>query len=95
MAKPKTFPLEQGTDFDLKRMEASDGAVMPRHQASLESALVVIEGSVILKLDDEAVELHAGESRILPTDVWHELTANPAFKAIHVMPKGITFDFGN
>lgn len=94
MARPKTIPLEQGEDFDLKRMEVTGGGVMPRHQASLESALIVVEGAVTLKLDDEVFELTAGDARILPTGVWHELTANPEFKAIHVMPKGITFDFG-
>ena len=94
MAKPKTVLLEKGQDFDIKRMEVTGGGVMPRHQASLESALIVIEGAVTLKLDDEVVELTAGDARILPTGVWHELTANTEFRAIHVMPKGIAFSFG-
>lgn len=41
----KTVALETGAVFITKRMEGTDGTEFPKHTASLESVLVLLEGS--------------------------------------------------
>lgn len=91
--RPQVTDLAEGTVFDTKQMEATEGVQWPRHQASQESVLVVTEGSLIVEYEDSQPELAAGDSIVIPQDVWHEIVPNPAFKAIHIMPKGIRFKF--
>ena len=91
--KPTTRSLEEGELFDTKQMAADSGAAMPRHRASIESALIVTEGRCIVRFDDEDRRLSVGDSLILPADVWHAVVADPEFTAIHIMPKGIRFTF--
>lgn len=91
--KPTTTLLEEGALFDTKRMAATDGASMPRHRASAESALIVTEGQCVIRFDDEDRVLGVGDSVILPAETWHEVVADPEFTAVHIMPKGIRFTF--
>lgn len=91
--KPQVTALEEGVLFDTKRMEASEGVQWPRHKASEESVLVVTEGQLIVEFPDAKPLLSAGESVVIPADVWHEIVPDPAFTAIHIMPKGIRFTF--
>ena len=91
--KPQVTNLEEGEVFDTKRMEATEGIQWPRHKASQESVLVVTEGTLIVEYSDSQPELQAGESIVIPAEVWHEIVPHPTFKAIHIMPKGIRFTF--
>ena len=93
--RPQVTPLAEGTVFETKRMEATEGVQWPRHKASEESVLVVTEGSLLVKYADSQPSLTAGESIVIPPDVWHEIVPNPTFKAIHIMPKGIRFTFSH
>jgi quercetin dioxygenase-like cupin family protein len=67
--------------------------VFPRHTASLESALVVLEGSCTIVFPNAVHELRPGDTVIVPADVVHQVVGTPDFKAIHIMPRGIRFDF--
>lgn len=89
----RVTPLEEGSLFVTKQLEATSGRVLPRHRASVESVLVVVEGGCIISLPEVERPLKAGDSFIVPPDAWHQIRANPAFKAIHIMPKEIRFDF--
>jgi quercetin dioxygenase-like cupin family protein len=91
--RPQVTPLEEGTVFETKQMEATEGVQWPRHKASKESVLVVIEGGLIVEYADSQPQLSAGDTIVIPADVWHEIVPSPAFKAIHIMPKGIRFTF--
>lgn len=91
--RPQVTPLEEGSLFDTKRMEATSGISWPRHKASAESVLVVTEGRCIVKFPDTDRTASAGDSVIIPADVWHEIVADPAFAAVHIMPKDIRFTF--
>ena len=91
--RPQVTPLEEGTVFDTKRMEATEGVQWPRHKASEESVLVVTEGTLIVEFPDSQPVLQAGESIVIPADIWHEIVPNPTFTAIHIMPKDIRFTF--
>lgn len=35
----------------------------------------------------------AGDTFWVPPDQWHQVVADPDYKAVHVMPKEIRFDF--
>src|SRR5690625_4383302 len=89
--RPQVTPLEEGKGFETKQMEATEGVQWPRHKASEESVLVVTAGTLIVEFPESQPILTAGESIVIPADVWHEIVPHPAFKAIHIMPKGIRF----
>lgn len=91
--KSKVTLLQEGSLFVAKRMEATSGMSMPRHRSSIESVLVVTEGRCIIKLDDGNHVLAQGESFVVPAQTWHQIVADPDFKAVHVMPKEIRFEF--
>lgn len=91
--RPQTQPLEEGELFDTRQMSAGGGISMPRHRASVESALIVTEGRCIVRFDDADRAMTTGDSVILPADVWHEIVADPEFVAVHIMPKDIRFTF--
>ena len=74
-------------------MEATSGMSMPRHRSSIESVLVVTEGQCIIKYDDENHTLAQGQSFVVPAQLWHQVVADPDFKAVHIMPKEIQFEF--
>ncbi|GAA4119058.1 cupin domain-containing protein [Enteractinococcus coprophilus] len=91
--RPQVTALEEGAIFDTKEMEASEGVQWPRHKASEESVLVVTEGQLIVEFPETKPQLIAGQSIVIPAEVWHEIIPDPTFKAIHIMPKGIRFTF--
>lgn len=89
----RTVDLLEGAVLMTKRMEGTDGTEFPRHTASLESALVILEGSCTVVLPDAAQELRAGDTFIVPAGVIHQVVGTPDFQAIHILPKDIRFDF--
>lgn len=86
-------PLKEGSLFETKQMEGTSGEAFPRHRASIESVLVVIEGRCVIRFPDTDHVLEAGDSFIVPPDEWHQVVGDPDFKAIHIMPKEIEFVF--
>ncbi|GAB3592217.1 AraC-like ligand binding domain protein [Corynebacterium faecale] len=92
---PTTQLIEEGELFDTKQMSATGSAMMPRHRPSRESALIVTEGQCIVAFDDFNRTLGQGDALILPEGMWHSVQADPAFTAVHIMPKGIRFTFSS
>ena len=88
-----TVSLEEGADLMTKRMEGTDATPFPKHTASLESALVVLEGTCTITFPDAAHELHAGDTFVVPADEVHQVVGAPDFAAVHVMPRDIRFTF--
>lgn len=93
MTIQKVTPLKEGSLFVTKQMEATSGISFPRHRASIESVLVVTEGRCIIKFPDDNHALSAGDSFVVPPDVWHQVAADSDFTAVHIMPKDIQFEF--
>lgn len=89
----KTTSLETGAVFVTKRMEGTDSTEFPKHTASLESVLVLLEGSCTIAFPDETHELRPGDTFIVPANEVHQIAGTPHFKAIHIMPKDIRFNF--
>lgn len=93
VTKPKVKSLARGKKFNAKQMEAKAGDLLPRHTASIESVLIVMEGECSIELDGTNHTLKQGDSFIVPPKVEHQITAIKDFKAIHVMTNDIEFDF--
>lgn len=89
----KTTPLREGADLVTKEMKGTDGTAFPRHTASLESALVLLQGSCTISFPDAVHELRAGDTFVVPADEAHQVVGTPDFTAVHIMPKDIRFDF--
>ncbi len=88
-----TVSLKDGDVLMTKRMEATDGTAFPKHTASLESALVMLDGVCTIEFEDAVHELRAGDTFIVPAHAVHQVVGRPDFTAIHIMPKDIRFDF--
>lgn len=93
VSNPKVTLVEEGEKMTIKQMEAFTGQLLPKHKASDESVLVVIEGACVLNLAKKDHLLGPGDSMVIPPNVWHQIKVNQNFKALHVMPNGIQFDF--
>ncbi|WP_010541368.1 cupin domain-containing protein [Dietzia alimentaria] len=89
----KTTSLGDGAQLMIKRMEGTDGTEFPSHTASLESALVLVEGSCTVTFADRVHTLHPGDTLVVPADEVHRVAGTLDFAAIHVMPRDIRFDF--
>ena len=88
-----TAALTEGEVLVAKRMVGTDRTVFPEHRASLESALVVLEGSCTITFTGAVHELSAGDTFIVPADEAHQIAGTPDFTAVHLMPKDIRFTF--
>lgn len=83
VTKPKVKPLARGEKFNAKQMEANTGNLLPRHKASIESVLIVMEGECSIELDGTNYNLKQGDSFIVPQEIEHQITVIEDFKAIH------------
>jgi quercetin dioxygenase-like cupin family protein len=59
----------------IARLHLAAGAVVPRHQHENEQVVNVIEGRLRFVVDDEELELVAGETLALPANVPHGVEA--------------------
>ena len=89
----QTTALQEGEVLVTKKMRGTDGTAFPRHSASKESALIVLDGSCTLAFPDAVHELSVGDTFVVPADEVHQIVGTPDFTAVHVMPKDIRFDF--
>lgn len=89
----KTVDLQDGAVLMTKRMEGTEGTEFPKHTASLESALVLMEGQCTVTFPDRSHTMKPGDTLVIPADEVHQVVGEPDFKAIHIMPKDIRFSF--
>lgn len=93
VTKPKIRLLATGEKFKAKQMEAKGGELLPKHIATIESVLVVLEGECVLNLAGTDHVLKQGDTFIVPPEIEHQIRAIEDFKAVHVMTKDIQFEF--
>lgn len=93
VTNPRIKQLATGEMLEAKQMEAKAGDLLPKHIATIESALIVLEGECVLNLDGTDHVLKKGDSFIVPPDIVHQIQAIEDFKAVHVMTKDIQFKF--
>lgn len=93
VTNPTVKPLAKGEKFQAKQMQAKAGALLPKHIASIESVLIVLEGECVLNLDGTDHSLRQGDSFIVPSAIEHQIRVIEDFKAVHVMTNDIKFKF--
>src|SRR5690554_1362878 len=93
VTKPTVRLLAQGEKFNAKQMQAKAGELLPKHTASIESVLIVLEGECVLTLDGIEHVLKQGDSFIVPSKILHQIQVVKDFRAVHVMTKDIEFEF--
>jgi quercetin dioxygenase-like cupin family protein len=93
VTKPRIKLLAKGGKFTAKQMEAKAGELLPKHIANMESVLIVLEGACVLALAGTDHSLKQGDSFIVPPEIKHQIKAMDDFKAVHVMPNDIEFQF--
>lgn len=89
----KAVSLGEGQEVVTKMMIGTEGTAFPAHTASHESVLVVVEGTCTITFPDAVHALRTGDTFIVPADEVHHVVGQPDFKAVHIMPKDIHFDF--
>lgn len=95
ITKPTVNTLVTGSDLTAKQMQANAGELLPEHLASMESILLVQEGECILKIDGTEHTLKKDDALAVPPDIKHQIKAVTDFKAVHLMPNSIKFEFFN
>lgn len=85
--------LQEGAVLVTKEMKGTDGTAFPTHTASVESALIMLDGAATITFPGAAHELRAGDTFVVPAGEVHQIVGRPDFTAIHVMPKDIRFNF--
>lgn len=93
VSHPNVKLLAKGQKFNAKEMEAKSGALLPKHTASIESVLIVLEGTCILELEGSDHILNKGDSFVVPPGIKHQIRVINDFKAVHVMTNDIQFKF--
>lgn len=93
VTNPKVTLLAKGEKFTVKQMEAKAEELLPKHTASVESVLVVLEGECVLRLGATDHILKQGDSFVVPAIIEHQIRAIKNFKAVHVMTNDIKFEF--
>ncbi len=91
VTNPTIKPLAKGDKFQAKQMRAKAGELLPKHSASIESVLIVLEGECVLNLDGTEHSLRQGDSFIVPSAIEHQIRVVSDFKAVHVMTNDIQF----
>lgn len=89
----KTISLDEGAELVAKQMVGTEGTPFPPHSASRESVLVMVGGSCTITFPDAVHTLQAGDTFIVPAGEVHHIVGTPDFTAVHIMPKGIRFNF--
>lgn len=93
VTKPKVKLLTKGEKFEAKQMEAKAGDLLPKHLATIESVLIVLEGECVLTLSSTEHVLKQGDGFIVPPELEHQIKVIKDFKAVHVMTNDIEFKF--
>ncbi|WP_313113565.1 cupin domain-containing protein [Aequorivita sediminis] len=93
VSNPLVKVVEEGEKFIIKQMSANDGQLLPKHQATDESIVVVRKGECNIVFSEKEYYLKQGDSLIIPQNIWHQIIVIQDFQALHIMPKNIQFEF--
>lgn len=93
VTNPNVKILARGKSYVAKEMAAKAGVFMPKHLASRESLLVIQQGACLIHLENSTQTLNEGDVFIVPANLKHQIETNQDFKAIHIMPPDIKFEF--
>ncbi len=75
-------------DYDLKIVKFKGDFVWHRHPETDET-FIVIEGTLVMNLRDDMVEVGAGEMIVVPKGVEHKPSSEDGYKALLIEPEGV------
>jgi quercetin dioxygenase-like cupin family protein len=93
--KPETAKLTSGESFRVLQVTGWEGMLMPLHHSTGEAVVIVLEGSAVLKIDENEHLLQEGGAFIIPANQNHSLTLHARFKALVAMSKDSNIEFVN
>ncbi|GAA3253673.1 cupin domain-containing protein [Nonomuraea helvata] len=84
-------PTQGGAGQAMWRVDARPGMVGPVHAVDAELVWTWLDGSAVVELGGERVEVGAGDTMVLPANVSRQMFADPVrgFVSIVVAPPGI------
>ncbi len=83
-------PKEGAPNFILRRFTLQPGGLIPAHRhADIEHQQVVLEGEMVLGLDDSQVTVHAGDCVFIPPGVvhWYENHGTVPVRFLCIVPR--------
>jgi quercetin dioxygenase-like cupin family protein len=93
--KPELVKLSTGESLKVLQVTGQEGMLMPLHHSTGEAVVIVLEGSAVLKIDENEHLLQEGGAFIIPANQNHSLTLHAKFKALVVMPRDSNIEFVN
>jgi len=75
-------------NYDLKIVKFKGDFVWHRHPETDET-FIVIEGTLVMNLRDDMVEVGAGEMIVVPKAVEHKPSSEDGYKALLIEPEGV------
>ncbi len=78
-------PLTKGASFQVLKVNAKAGMVMPTHHATQEAVIVVQEGEALLKTPEGNHNFKPGTTFVLPAQMDHSLEIKKDFQAVVTM----------
>ncbi len=70
-------PARGAVEAALFRIDVPPGGGLPKHHHDHLDVFAVETGAGVIHIDDEALELAAGDSVVVPTGAWHLFEAGP------------------
>ena len=83
---PKVIAEMNDYQFKLAKIE---GEFIWHNHPDTDEVFIVIEGSMVIELEDGKVELNAGELYVIPKGVMHKPYATSECKIMLVEPRGV------
>jgi quercetin dioxygenase-like cupin family protein len=72
-----TARVVEGDRMTMAVVDLDPGAVLPEHHHENEQLGFVIKGIITMRIGTEKLELHAGDTYTIPSNVPHDATAGP------------------
>jgi mannose-6-phosphate isomerase-like protein (cupin superfamily) len=75
-------------DYEFKIVKFKGDFVWHSHPETDET-FIVLEGTLMMNLRDQKVEVHAGEMIVIPKGVEHKPSSEHGYKALLIEPEGV------
>ena len=83
---PRTIAQMNNHEFKLVKLQ---GEFVWHSHEDIDEAFIVLEGSMCIDLEDDVIELEAGQMVVIPRGVRHRPRAEDESKVMLVEPKGV------
>lgn len=71
--KPSVVSIEKGDRRTALAIGLMKGQLFPKHTTKREALLVVLEGEILFRINEEEISLNKLDTFIIPADIEHEV----------------------